>query len=61
MKNWPTPECYLVDNEVKILKIDISVLKNLAKTGFGKDKYWTFTNLGLIAAQCKGIAACSYF
>ena len=29
-------------------------------TGFEKDKYGTFKSLGLIATQCKCIAACAY-
>ena len=29
-------------------------------TGFGKEKEGTFKNLGLVEAQCNGIAACAY-
>ena len=55
-----TPECAVVDEENNILNIVISILNNLVKTAFEEGKYWTFKNLGLVAAQCKGIAACAY-
>ena len=29
-------------------------------TGFGKEKEGIFKNLGLVSAQCNGIAACAY-
>ena len=33
---------------------------NMWVTGFGKEEEGTFKNLGLVVAQCNGIATCAY-
>ena len=61
--NYSTPEryTYIVEEESKSkLKNAIFVFVNLVKTQFNKDTYWPFKNLGLIIAQYKEIAVCTY-
>ena len=43
---------------LKIVMFDSQVsISSQSVTGFGKEKEGTFKNLGLVAAQCNGIAA----
>ena len=45
---------------LKIVMFDSQASRQHRPQGLKKEKEGTFKNLGLVAAQCNGIAACAY-